>query len=68
MNKKLWLLVAAATGMSLSAASFNASAQSSGGYWTEPAGNNMAWKNGSGQCWRASYWSPAMATIECDPD
>jgi len=25
-------------------------------------------KNSSGQCWRASYWTPAMAVAECDPD
>lgn len=27
-----------------------------------------AWRNGSGQCWRTSYWTPAMAIEACDPD
>jgi OOP family OmpA-OmpF porin len=44
-----------------------ASAQSSAGYWTQPA-TGAAWKNAAGQCWRAGYWTPAMATAECDPD
>jgi OmpA-OmpF porin, OOP family len=25
-------------------------------------------KNSSGECWRAGYWTPAMAVAECDPD
>jgi OOP family OmpA-OmpF porin len=25
-------------------------------------------KNASGNCWRTGYWTPAMATAECDPD
>ncbi|MBA2658631.1 MAG: OmpA family protein [Nitrosospira sp.] len=25
-------------------------------------------KDSSGDCWRAGYWTPAMATYECDPD
>lgn len=36
------------------------------GYWTGPGG--AVWKNAAGQCWRAGYWTPAMATAECDPD
>ncbi|HEV8095775.1 MAG TPA: OmpA family protein, partial [Burkholderiales bacterium] len=38
------------------------------GYWTEPAGGDAVWKSGFGLCWRAGYWTPAMAIIECDPD
>lgn len=45
-----------------------ASAQSKQGYWTQPAGGDAVWKNASGQCWRAGYWTPAMAIAECDPD
>ncbi len=45
-----------------------AAAQSKEGYWTEPAGGNAPWRNSAGQCWRAGYWSPSMATEECDPD
>jgi OOP family OmpA-OmpF porin len=40
-------------------------AQASTGYWTGPGG--AVWKSSS-VCVRASYWSPAMATSECDPD
>ena len=45
-----------------------AAAQSKQGYWTEPAGGDAVWKSGTGLCWRAGYWTPAMAIIECDPD
>jgi len=42
-----------------------------------PNANNTIWRSGSygGQrgvndtlCWRTGYWTPAMATVECDPD
>lgn len=26
------------------------------------------WKDNSGHCWRAGYWTPSMAVAECDPD
>ena len=45
-----------------------ATAQSKQGYWTNPASDNAVWKNSAGQCWRAGYWTPAMAIAECDPD
>ncbi|HEY8069387.1 MAG TPA: OmpA family protein [Burkholderiales bacterium] len=66
MNKKLLtpLLIAACAALSL--ASFSASAQSTSGYWTQ--GGTTVWKNSTGLCWRAGYWTPAMATTECDPD
>src|SRR6185436_13000840 len=25
-------------------------------------------RSGTGLCWRAGYWTPAMAIAECDPD
>ncbi len=45
-----------------------ANAQAAGvqGNWVDPAG--IIWKNPYGQCWRAGYWTPALATAECDPD
>jgi OOP family OmpA-OmpF porin len=66
MNKKLLtpLLIAACAALSL--ASLSASAQSSSGYWTQ--GGTTVWKNSTGLCWRAGYWTPAMAIPECDPD
>jgi len=63
MSNKSWIPALAAAVLAL--ASFNASAQSNEGYW---GGTSGTWKNGSGQCWKPSYWTPAMATAECDPD
>ena len=63
MNKKALSLLAI-TGIALSAVSFTASAQ---GYWTNPS-SGLVWKNASGQCWKSVYFTPAMATAECDPD
>ena len=68
MSKKLWMPIMVAAGVALSAASLNVAAQSKQGYWTEPAGGDLVWKNAAGQCWRAGYWTPAMAIAECDPD
>ena len=63
--KNSWIIAAAS--LALGAASFNAPAQTAteSGYW---GGTSGSWKSGTGLCWRASYWSPAMATAECDPD
>ena len=46
-------------------ASAPAMAQSGEGYWQSSGG---VVKNATGLCWRAGYWTPAMATMECDPD
>ena len=35
------------------------------GYW---GSSGMYVKNATGLCWHAGYWTPAMATEECDPD
>ena len=67
MSKKLVMTLMAAAGVALSVASVNAVAQSKQGYWTEPAGGDAVWKNATGLCWRAGYWTPAMAIAECDP-
>ena len=67
MNKtarQFGLILAAAVALGVSAST--AFAQVSG-YWQEPL-SNLVWKNNYGQCWRAGYWTPAMATMECDPD
>jgi len=67
MSKKTWVPLLVAAGLALSAMPFTASAQApQSGYWTGP--NNSIWKNGTGLCWRAGYWTPAMAIAECDPD
>ena len=47
---------------------FNAAqAQTKDGHWTQGVGGPV-WKNGSGQCWKQTSWTPAMAIEECDPD
>jgi OOP family OmpA-OmpF porin len=66
MSKKTWVPLLIAAGVALSATPFTASAQAQSGYWTGPG--NSIWKNGTGLCWRAGYWTPAMAVAECDPD
>ncbi|KPK09292.1 MAG: hypothetical protein AMJ64_00945 [Betaproteobacteria bacterium SG8_39] len=43
-----------------------AAAQSKDGHWVD-AGQTV-WKDGSGECWKSGYWTPAMAIEECDPD
>jgi OOP family OmpA-OmpF porin len=42
-------------------------AQTKDGHWTQGVGGPV-WKNGSGQCWKQTSWTPAMAIEECDPD
>lgn len=68
MTKKIWMLIAIAAGLALSAASFNAAAQSDSGYWNSSAAGGIVWKDSAGLCWRSGYWTPAMATAECDPE
>jgi OOP family OmpA-OmpF porin len=63
--KQFGLTLVAATAFGVSA---NTAFAQVSGYVTEPAANGIAWKNTAGQCWRASYWTPAMANMECDPD
>ena len=67
MSKKTWVQLLIAAGLVLSALPFTASAQSRQGYWTEGP-DGPVWKSGYGLCWRAGYWTPAMAIAECDPD
>jgi OOP family OmpA-OmpF porin len=65
---KISRLFLAAIVAAAGAATGAAQAQSKQGYWTEPAGADAVWKSGTGLCWRAGYWTPAMAIAECDPD
>jgi len=46
-------------------AATSAMAQSGQGYWHS---SGMIVKDPYGLCWRAGYWTPAMALMECDPD
>ena len=62
------LLLAASAATTLVSVAGIAAAQDKAGYWTNPASGNTVWKNSTGLCWRAGYWTPAMAIVECDPD
>ena len=61
--KQFGLVLGAALALGMGANT--ASAEVGQGYW----GSSGAYvKNATGLCWRAGYWTPAMATVECDPD
>jgi len=57
--------LAGATLLVLGAVVTDASAQSSG-YLTDQRGGVV--KNAFGLCWRTGFWTPAMATEECDAE
>jgi OOP family OmpA-OmpF porin len=59
----------AATVLALAASAALAQTQAPGtsGYWINSS-SQLVWKNAAGQCWRAGYWTPAHAIMECDPD
>jgi OOP family OmpA-OmpF porin len=67
MSKKSWVPLLIAAGV-MSVTSLNVAAQEStkNGYWTQGIGGPV-WRNAYGECWRAAYWTPAMAIAECDP-
>lgn len=58
----------AASAMLLAAMSTQVGAQTTdnSGYLTDTRGAVV--KSSFGSCWRAGYWTPALATAECDPD
>ncbi|MCX7141350.1 MAG: OmpA family protein [Proteobacteria bacterium] len=62
-SRYLGLVFAAA--LALGMGSSSAFAQVGQGYW---GSNGQYVKNSTGLCWHAGYWTPAMATMECDPD
>ena len=62
-KQQLGLVLAAALALGMGANS--AIAQVGDGYW---GSSGMYVKNATGLCWHAGYWTPAMATVECDPD
>lgn len=43
-----------------------AAADAADGYVTDASGAVV--KSGTGLCWKTGYWTPGMATVECDPD
>ncbi|HUX64857.1 OmpA family protein [Sulfuricella sp.] len=63
--KQLVLSLTLLTGISAAGAAF-AHDVANAGYLIDTRGNAV--KNNYNQCWRTGYWTPAMATAECDPD
>ncbi len=70
---KILLAGGLAAGLALSAVSFHALGaahekmmKSGDGEWANSA--NTVWKNSSGECWGAGYWTPAMASEQCGAD
>jgi OOP family OmpA-OmpF porin len=61
--KQIGLVLVGALALGIGANS--AIAQVGEGYW---GSSGMYVKNATGLCWHAGYWTPAMATEECDPD
>lgn len=64
--KAFKVLMACVLTVGLAATAGVAAAQSKDGHWVD-AGQTV-WKDGSGECWKSGYWTPAMAIEECDPD
>lgn len=65
LAKQLVLSLTLLTGISAAGAAF-AHDVANAGYLIDSRGNVA--KNSYNQCWRTGYWTPAMATAECDPD
>ena len=61
--KQFGLVLASALALGMGANT--AVAQVGEGYW---GSSGIYVKNATGLCWHAGYWTPAMATVECDPD
>jgi OOP family OmpA-OmpF porin len=38
--------------------------QDGSGHWVNSS-KDQEWRNAAGQCWRAGYWTPAHAIMEC---
>ena len=69
-NRLIPTLAAGAIAAALASAAFGQADPKNSGYWLEQYGtpDNNVWRSGTGLCWRAGYWTPAMAIKECDPD
>jgi OOP family OmpA-OmpF porin len=69
MNKKALTSTTflAASAFALCTFATNVAAQASSSGYVQDTRGAVA-KSGFNLCWRAGYWSPAMATVECDPD
>lgn len=63
MQRKSALAAAAALALTLGA-SAAAQTPSTIGYWVDSRGHVV--RNGYNECWRAGYWTPALAIPECE--
>ncbi len=63
--KQIALVLSAAVALGMGVSSAYAQDE---GYVIAPASGNVVVKDPFGLCWRTGYWTPAMATTECDPD
>ncbi|HKW80277.1 MAG TPA: OmpA family protein [Casimicrobiaceae bacterium] len=69
-NRLIAAIVTGATAALLAGAAFGQADPKNSAYWLEQFGppDHNVWRSGTGLCWRAGYWTPAMAIRECDPD
>ena len=69
-NRLIATLVTGALAATMASAAFGQADPKNSAYWLEQYGTPDAnvWRNSTGLCWRAGYWTPAMAIKECDPD
>ena len=69
-NRLIATLVTGALAATMASAAFGQADPKNSAYWLEQYGTPDAnvWRSGTGLCWRAGYWTPAMAIKECDPD
>lgn len=65
LAKQLAMSIALVAGLSAVGTAF-AHDVANAGYLIDSRGAVV--KNNYNQCWRTGYWTPAMATAECDPD
>ena len=69
-NRLIATLATGALAATMASAAFGQADPKNSAYWLEQYGTPDAnvWRNSTGLCWRAGYWTPAMAIKECDPD
>ncbi|MEP6996954.1 MAG: OmpA family protein [Betaproteobacteria bacterium] len=69
-NRLIAAIVTGAIAAMMASAAFGQADPKNSAYWLEQYGtpDNNVWRSGTGLCWRAGYWTPAMAIKECDAD
>src|SRR5689334_3096874 len=69
-NRLIATVVTGALAAMMASAAFGQADPKNSAYWLEQYGTPDAnvWRSGTGLCWRAGYWTPAMAIKECDAD